>query len=175
MYTAQRRRYSLKLLRKAILVAIPVLMTACDPGVSIRQIKSQGQTTIGSNAPDSQVVLDVKTTLQLIGETWYAPEVRVTNSGRSPIIIKNIELAAIGKIYSNAPPRPETSPLNILPGSTETLHVLFRLDDAVYKVFKQPAELRVHYQSDGAQGIVHASVASGPGQEGRSRPPKFRE
>ena len=156
----------MKLPRKAVVVIISVVMTACDPGISIRQIRPLGQITVHSDAPASPVFLDVKTTRQLIGETWYAPEVWVTNSGRSPITIRNIELVIMGKTYSNAPLRPETAPLDILPGSTETLHVLFRLDDSVYKVFKQPAQLLVHYQSDGPQGIARAFVVGGPGQEG---------
>jgi len=162
----QRRGYYLKLLRKAVVIIISIVMTACDPGISIRQIRPLGQTTVDTDAPDSPVVLDVKTTRQLIGETWYAPEVWVTNSGRSPITINNIELAIMGKTYSNAPPQPETSSLKVLPGSTQNLHVLFCLDDSVYKVFKQPAQLRVHYQSDGAQGIARAFVVDGSGQEG---------
>jgi len=165
MYTAQRRRYSLKLLRVAILVAISALMTACDPGVSIRQIKSQGQTTVGRVAAENQVVLEVKTTRQLIGEAWYDPEVQVTNSTSSPITIESIELATRDKTYTNTSVRPERSPLKIQPGSTETLHVLFRLDDAVYKVIKRPAELRVHYESGGTQEIARASVVGGSQQE----------
>jgi hypothetical protein len=133
-------------------------MTACDPGVSIRQIKSQGQTTVGRVAAENQVVLDVKTTRQLIGEAWYDPEVQVTNSTSSPITIESIELATRDKIYTNTPVRPEMSPLKIQPGSTETLHVSFRLDDAVYKVIRQPAELRVHYQIGGTQEIARTSV-----------------
>jgi hypothetical protein len=162
----QRRRYYLKLLRKAVVAIISVVMTACDPGISIRQIRPLGQTTVDSDAPDSPLLLDVKTTRQLIGETWYAPEVWVTNSGRSPINIKNIELATSGRTYADAPPQLNTTSLKVLPGSTQTLHVLFRLDDSVYKVFEQPAQVRVHYQSDGAQGVARAYVVSGSGQEG---------
>src|ERR1700675_3361215 len=113
MYTAQRRRYSLKLLRVAILAAISALMMACDPGVSIRQIKSQGQTIVGRVAAENKVVIDVKTTRQLIGEAWYDPEVQVTNSTSSPITIESIELATRDKTYTNTSVRPETSPLKI--------------------------------------------------------------
>jgi hypothetical protein len=141
-------------------------MTACDPGISVRQIRSTGNTTVGQVSAENQLVLDVKTTRQLIGEAWYDPEVRITNSSSSPITIQNIELATRDKTYMDTPGRPEIIPLKIQPGSTETLHVLFRLDDAVYKVFRKPAELRVHYQSDGAEGIARASVVGGPGQEG---------
>ena len=157
----------MKPLRVAILVAMSALMTACDPGVSIRQIKSHGQPIIGSTAPEDHVVLVVSTTRQLIGETWYAPEIRVTNLGPSPIIIQSVELAARGKTYANTPPRPETIQLKILPGSTENLHALFRLDDSVHKVFKRPAELQLHYQSGGVQETVRAAVIGGPRQEER--------
>jgi hypothetical protein len=144
-----------------LLVAIPVLMTGCDPGISIRQIRSPGQAAAGKFAAENQIVLDVKTTRQLIGGAYYAPEIRVTNPTSSPIIIENIELATTRKTYTNTPVRPETSPLKIQPGGTETLHLLFRLDGAVYKVFKQPGELHVRYQSDGAQQIACATVVGG--------------
>ena len=136
-------------------------MTACDPGISVRQITSRGQTTVGKLAPVNSVALDVKTTRQLIGQAWYDPEIRITNSTSSPITIENVELATTGKTYAKAAVRPGTSALEIQPGSTETIHISFRLDDAVYKAFKQPAELRVHYQRDGMEEIARASVVGG--------------
>jgi hypothetical protein len=158
---AQNMRYSLRLPRRVLLVAIPVLMTACDPGISVRQITSRGQSTVGKVAPENSVALDVKTTRQLIGQAWYDPEIRVTNLTSFPITIENIELATTSKIYAKSTARPETSPFEIQPGSTETIHVSFRLDDAVYRVFKQPAELRVHYQHGGMEEIARASVVGG--------------
>jgi hypothetical protein len=151
----------LRLVGKAVLIAMPVLTVACDPGVSIRQVKLQGQSTIGSATPETQLVLEVKTTRQLIGETWYDPEVKVTNSGGLPITITNIELAAKRKTYANTPPQPEIYPLTIQPGNTKTIDVMFRLDDAVYKTFEQAAELSVHYRSGEKQETVRVSVIGG--------------
>jgi hypothetical protein len=158
MYTPQRRGYSLRHLRKAFLTVVAVLMTACDPGISIQQITSQGRAPVGEIAVEGKVVLEVKTTHQLIGEAWYDPEIRITNSTSSPITIENVELVTTSKTYTNTPARTETSPLRIQPGSTETLHVLFRLDGAVYKVFRQPGELQVHYQRGVSHEIARASV-----------------
>jgi len=165
MYTSRSRRCCLRLLRKARFVALPVLMTGCDPGISIRQIKSPGQATVGKFATENQVVLDVKPTRQLIGEAWYDPEVRITNSSSLPITIENIELATADKTYANTPVRSETLPPKIQPRNTETIHVFFRLDGAVYKVIKRPAELRVHYESGGTHEIARVSVVGGSWQE----------
>ena len=124
-------------------IAILVLMTACDPGMAIRQIKSPGALN-GSVTSNAQVNVHIETKHQLIGETLYGPEVKVTNATGSPIAVTNVELTARSKTYANTHPRPETYPLTIQPGSAETLHVLFRLDDSVHKTFQQSAELLVH-------------------------------
>jgi hypothetical protein len=102
--------------------------------------------------------VSIKQTRQLIGEKFYFPEVKVTNSSGSPITVTNVELAARNKTYANKPPRPETYPLTIPPGGTETLEVIFRLDDDLYETFQGPVELRVHYRTDGMLQLARASV-----------------
>jgi hypothetical protein len=129
--------------------------------MTVRQLKSSDQAPHGSTMPAPQVIVHIKTTRQLIGETWYAPEVKVTNSSKAPITITDVKLAARSKTYTNMPSRPEIYPLTIQPGGTETLDVMFRLDAAVYKTFQQSAELLVQYRSEGTQGIAHASVIGG--------------
>ena len=144
----------MRLIIRMVFLAIPVVLVACDPGMTVRQLKS-------SDEAQSEIVVRIKTTRQLIGETWYAPEIEVTNSNKSPITVTNVELAARSKTYANVPFHPETYPLTIQPGNTKTLDVMFRLDDAVYKTFEQAAELSVHYRSEGKQETVRVSVIRG--------------
>ena len=144
----------MRLIIRMVFLAIPVVLVACDPGMTVRQLKS-------SDEAQSEIVVRIKTTRQLIGETWYAPEIEVTNSSKSPITVTNVELAARRKTYANVPFHPETYPLTIQPGNTKTIDVMFRLDDAVYKTFEQAAELSVHYRSGGKQETVRVSVIRG--------------
>jgi LEA14-like dessication related protein len=144
----------LRLIFRMVFLAITVVQVACDPGMTVHQLKS-------SDEVQSDMVVRIKTTRQLIGETWYAPEIEVTNPNKSPITVTNVELAARSKTYANVPFHPETYPLTIQPGNTKTLDVMFRLDDAVYKTFKQAAELSVHFRSGEKQETVRVSVIRG--------------
>jgi hypothetical protein len=98
---------------------------------------------------------------QLVGETLYAPEVKITNSSGSPVAIISVELIARGKTYANTHPRPETFPLTIQSGDTEPVHVLFRLDEPIRRTFQQTADLIVAYRCGGKQGTAHVTIIGG--------------
>ncbi|MFC5862516.1 hypothetical protein ACFPT7_09465 [Acidicapsa dinghuensis] len=138
------------------MTAVMVLTIGCDPGMMIRQTSSIGA------AKGASVAVYVKTSHPLIGETWYAPEVKVTNSSDSSIAVTGVELAARSVIYANKPRRPGTYPLIVPPGKTEALDIWFDLHDNVKKTFQEPAELRVHYQSSGKEAIAQANLTGGP-------------
>jgi hypothetical protein len=138
------------------LVAVSLLLVACDPGMTIRQIKA-------ANGTSDAVRIDVKTEHPLIGHTFYAPQVTVTNDSDSPIAITSVELAAKRGTYTNKPRRPEGYPLVVPPGKTETLDVWFDLaDDVKETLFRQPAELQMHYGSRGQEEAAQVSVIDGP-------------
>jgi hypothetical protein len=143
---------------KTFFVSMPLLMVACDPGVTIHQVKSSDDARGANPTTTPSVVVKIKPTRQLIGEKFYYPEVEVTNTSGSPIIITNVELAAGNKTYANTPPRPETYPLTIPLGDTGTLEVLFRLDHDLYETFQGPVELRVHYLADGKLQVIRTGV-----------------
>jgi hypothetical protein len=131
---------------------VAILMVACDPGMTIRQTKS----------PGVRVVIDVKTSHQLIGETHYAPQVKITNASDSSIAITSVDLISQSATYANKPIQPGLYPLVVQPGKTEDLLVWFDLNDAVNRTFRQPAELRVHYRKDNKEEIAYTSVVGGP-------------
>jgi len=131
------------------------LTIGCDPGMVIRQTSSLGA------AGGASVVVYVKTSHPLIGETWYAPGVEVTNSSDSPITVTSVELAARSVTYANNPGRAGTYPLIVPPGKTEALDIWFDLHDDVKNTFQQPAELRVHYRSSGTEKIARANIMGG--------------
>jgi hypothetical protein len=136
-----------------------VLMVACDPGMTIRQTKSLPK---GRRAAMQAVALHVKTSHPLIGQTWYAPEVKVTNPFDSPITITSVEFVTRRETYANKTARPGAYPLVIQPGSTEILHFGFRLNDDVKKTFlKQSAELRLRYRTGNKEEIAHTNIIGG--------------
>jgi len=77
----------------AFVLPLPLLIVACDPGVTIRQADSPKE--VGKR---SSVILRVKSTRQLIGETHYAPQVTVTNISGATVLVTGIELATKQKI-----------------------------------------------------------------------------
>jgi|SRR5882724_5962855 len=147
---------------KIFVVSVAVLVFACDPGMTIRQTKSAPEAIRGNNATVAQVAIDVKTSRQLIGETHYALQVKITNASDSSIAITSVDLISQGETYANKPIQPGLYPLVVQPGRTEDLLVWFDLNDGVKKTFQQPAELRVHYIKDNKEEIAHTSVVAGP-------------
>ncbi len=138
------------------LITVSLLLVACDPGMTIRQIKA-------SNGTSARITLNVKTEHPLIGHTWYVPQVTVTNSSDSPFTITSVELVAKRGTYVNKPRRPGSYPLDVPPGKTEILDIWFDLTDDVKETFfRQPAELRVHYKSRDQDETAHVSVIGGP-------------
>jgi hypothetical protein len=138
------------------LITVSLLLVACDPGMTIRQIEV-------SNGTSAQLTINVKTQHPQSGHTWYVPQVTVTNSSDSPIAITSVELAATRGAYVNKPRQPESYPSVVPPGKTETLDIWFDLTDDVKETFfRQPAELRVHYKSRGQDETAHVSIIGGP-------------
>jgi hypothetical protein len=151
----------LRQLLKILFLATCVLIVACDPGMTIRQVKPTLETYSKSNLAVAQVIVAVQTTRPMTGVTWYAPGLKVTNSLQSPITVINAELATTSELYTNKPLTPGTFPLAIAPGSTETLGVWFDLKDDVWNTFRQTAELRVHYRNGSNEEIARANVIGG--------------
>lgn len=140
-------------------IAVQALTVACDPGMLIRQTNYPDQAANRDSALEAQVVVSVKATSQLIGKTWYDPEVKVANGYYSPITVTDIELSARGKTYEKDSHIPDGLPLTIQPGNTGTVGVVFRLDAAVYEVFlRHPAELLAHYQTGAEEKTARAGI-----------------
>jgi hypothetical protein len=137
-------------------LTLPMLIVACDPAVTIRQADSPKE--IGK---PSGVILRVKSAHQLIGTTHYAPQVTVTNNSEATVWVTRIELATKQRIYTDSFPRPQDFPGELLAKQAHDFTVLFRLDDAVYKTFKEPAELRVHYRSGSIEDTARIGIVLG--------------
>jgi hypothetical protein len=87
--------------------------------------------------------------------------VTVTNTLEAPVLVTGIELATKQKIYSNSSPQPPDFPEEVLAKQAHNFTVLFRLDDAVYKTFKEPAELRVHYRTGSGEDTARIAIVLG--------------
>jgi hypothetical protein len=140
----------------AFVLPLPLLIVACDPGVTIRQADS-----LKEIRKPGGVILSVKSAHYLIGTTHYAPQVTVTNNSEATVLVTGIELEAKRKIYTDSSPRAQDFPAEILAKQAHHFTVLFRFDDAVYKTFKEPAELRVHYRSGGGDDTARIAIVLG--------------
>jgi hypothetical protein len=158
-----RKKKTKKLFARTLLVVTFALFAGCDPGMSIRQIDSRrlSKKTVLPEAPE--IVIEVKTRRQLIGEKSYYPEIKIANVTDSPIIITNVELNAQGDTYENKPRENGTYPLTVPARSTAALDVVFRFGEGTYvqKVFKKPAELRVHYWIGDHDGVARTTLLGG--------------
>jgi hypothetical protein len=141
---------------RTLLPLMLVLMTACDPGMTIRQNAASA-----GNGANPSVAIHVKASHPLISETWYAPGVEITNQSDSPITVTSVELYAQHATIHNKPRRSGTYPLEIPAKGTETLDVWFDLADTVKKTFHDPAELRMYYRSGSKEQIAQTSLIGG--------------
>jgi len=147
----------------SILLVLPfVLFLGCDPGMTIRQINSTVDSKKTSVVVPPEMTIEIKTTRQLIGEGWYDPQVKVKNLSDSPITVTRVELVAQAATYENQPRAAESYPLTLPARGTASLDLGFRLNQGVSKVFKKPAELRIHYLTGGHDGLTRITVAAGP-------------
>jgi hypothetical protein len=137
-------------------LAVSLLIVACDPGVTIRQADSRTET-----GERGSVILRVKSARELIGTTYYAPQVTVTNNSEATLLVTGIDLATKPRIYTGSSPRQQDFPGEVLAKQAHDFTVLFRLDDAVYKTFKEPAELRVHYRSGSSEVTGRIAIVLG--------------
>jgi hypothetical protein len=140
----------------AFVLPLPLLIVACDPGVTIRQADSPKE--IGKS---SGVILRVKSAREFIGTAYYAAKVTVTNNSEATVLVTGIELATKQRIYTDTSSRTQDFPGEILAKQSHDFGVLFRLDDAVYKTFKEPAELRVRYRGGSSEDTARTSIVLG--------------
>jgi hypothetical protein len=147
---------------RALIPLALILLVACDPGMAVRQINSFVESENTAVTPIPKVSVNVKTTHQLIGERSYLPDVTLTNSSYFEVTITSIDLVARGETYENRPQDTKCYPLKVLAQSTAPLDVHFRFTDGIYKVFKNPGELRIHYSSQQGTGLARITVARGP-------------
>jgi hypothetical protein len=136
--------------------AAAILLIGCDPALTIHQAEPTNEVSA-----NRQVTIHVKATHQFIGNTWYAPEGKVTNSSGAPLAVTKVELAEGKATYENKPRRAGSYPVPISPGDTEVLDVWFDLNESVRKIFHAPTELRVHYRSGDKDEIAHTTIVGG--------------
>lgn len=147
---------------RTLMVLVLILFVACDPGMTVRQIDSSVESEGATTTTTPKISVDVKTTDQLIGERSYRPRVTLTNSSDFTITITEVDLNAQGAIYKNRPYDAKYYPLRVPPQSTVPLDVYFRFAEGIYKIFKDPCELRIHYSSQQGTALARITVAGGP-------------
>jgi hypothetical protein len=153
MEISERATHGMRTGFVALVLALSMLIVTCDPGVTIRQADSRKE--IGT---PSGVIVRVKSTHQLIGTTFYAPLVTVTNNSEATVLVTGIELATKQRIYTDSSRRPQDFPGEISVKQAHDFTPWFRLDDAVYEALKEPAELRVHYRNGNNEGTARIAI-----------------
>ncbi len=101
----------------------------------------------------------IKTSYHLIGETWYAPGIEITNRSGALVTVASVELIAGRITYLNT--RTETFPLTLAPGTTKATYVWFDLQEDVKRAFRQSTVLRVHYQINHKDTLAESGLIGG--------------
>jgi len=148
---------------RTLMVLALISLVACDAGMSVRQINSFVESENAGVTAIPKLSVDVKTAHQLIGERWYSPQIMGTNSSDIPVRITSVELVAGGASFQNRPRVAKDYPVTLPANSAAPLNVDFRFSNGldVDKVFRKPAELRIHYSSEQGAGLAHITLARG--------------
>jgi hypothetical protein len=144
----------------ALIIGVLLLLTSCDPGITIRQTDS-------GNDAIATVTARVKTASSFIGTAIYAPSVEVTNISNAPIEVTDVELVTKEGTLQNKPRRSGLYPVGIASGKTQMLDIWFDLPKQINKTFKGTVELRVHYISNNIKQIAVAQLTVGHLNENR--------
>ena len=144
-YTALMINTNRKWLRLLILLA--TFAAACDPGMKIRQRNSNTAPSDSQNSGRDTLDVHVAEKHPLIGETWYLPDITLTNNGNVPITVTRIELSTPEHTYQ--PKDEDKSKLGqvIKAGASVKLSLWYDLDKPVYEVFRQGTEVKVYYKA----------------------------
>lgn len=161
---------------KELIKVITILLilagtNACDPGMIIRQDLKNTNFNTYDSLNEGIVILNVKEQSKLIGEALYVPEIKVINNYSSSISINSFELMTrkkklytatwtSKKILHTAKWGKENFPQTLKAGDAITLRPFFDLDESVYEVFKEPAELRLNYEISGNELVTSVQVES---------------
>lgn len=139
-----------------------ILFSACDPGMTIRQIKSEDNANSQSEPANPRVFVHVETTHPLIGETWYDPKITFTNFSDTPLTINSVELVTRFGTFKNKITLPaETYPIVVPVGRTVDVPVWFNLSYFVKETFEKPAEMQIHYFKNNQEFIARADIEGG--------------
>lgn len=139
----------------AFVVLILAADPACDPAITVHQNQQSAR------ASNSVVFLSVKETHPFIGETWYTTAVTTTNSTRISVTITQVELIAHGVTYKARASEGQPLPIDVPPGTAQSIGVWFDLRENVKETFQSPVELRVLYRSAGKDEVAKAQLSRG--------------
>ncbi len=131
-------------------------LVACDNGMAIQAHWNRN--------PSAPITFTDQSRHVLIGENWFAPQLRVQNLSDAEVEISSIELNVAGRTYKNERGRSESYPVTVKPHDNTELPVWFELgDQSVYKLFyNKRGELQVRYRVNGMDALITAEVSGGP-------------
>lgn len=135
----------------SMMIGLFAASMGCDPGMIIRQHEGKDAAVSSEEASDSNIAIRVADLNALIGETWYAPEVDVTNTGAASIHITKFELVTSKRVYLLSERFEKKIQRNIDTGGSVHLRLWFDLDEPVYRAFHDGAALKVYYEYQGRE------------------------
>ena len=132
-------------------------LISCDPGLSIHQSSDGSREAVGAAADGCALDIRIATSQHLIGETWYFPELSITNRGKVSAALTSIELLTEVRSYEAQ----DTTKLKdeIPANASNKISTLFEFGETpLYQVFSKPATLRVQYLSAGNSRACEVQV-----------------
>jgi hypothetical protein len=126
---------------RVLLLLATILLVGCDPGMTVRQVNALVQSENAAVTSIPKISIEVKTTHELIGASWYDPRVIVTNSSDIAVAITRVELIAGGIVFQNEPHAEKHFPVILPLHNPVPIDVYFSFGNGVYldKIFKNPA------------------------------------
>lgn len=145
-----------KSIAKILLFSVVAILIGCDPGITIRQVPSRKFGTVYG-----QLAIEISPVNSFSYSRFYGAKTKLTNTPKSSITITGCELADRSTIYESRLGGGEYCPIELAPGSSKSFGPFFELHDPVRDMFKNSAELRVHYPIEGRQQLASATLRGG--------------
>jgi hypothetical protein len=145
--------------RTTFVLLVALVAIGCDPAMTLRQ---RGGTTIPKEASQPPLSISVNESRQLVGERWYVSTVYISNSTDASVEITKVELVTSARGYQLKDWAEQRLKRDLGARESARLELWFDLDGAVAEVFREPAELRVHYESAGVETVATVLIEGTP-------------
>ncbi|MFL6230455.1 MAG: hypothetical protein ACJ741_16915 [Pyrinomonadaceae bacterium] len=137
------------------LIAVALLCSACDPGVSYTP-KDWANANYSYSRSFDELDVEMPRLGGLIGRKWLTPEVSIRNRGKYPATLERVVLKANGSEYPAKPASPEgvSGWEGIQPGATRRVTLDWEFDRPIYEILKDPVALRMSFKVGSEEKVI---------------------